>query len=133
MSDVSAELAARWYDYWRRSSGSREERKALERGEPVGVIAAYDWVAGRIEAGGVPAVEVLAALAEAAPDGDEGVTVGVGPVEDLLYSHGDDIVDVLVDQARRNPALARALAHVSLAEGSVSASSLAKLEQFIGP
>jgi hypothetical protein len=38
------------------------------------------------------------------------VTVGVGPIEDLLYIHGDAAVDLLVDHARREPALARALA-----------------------
>ena len=122
------DLARRWYDYWRRFSGTRAERKALELGEPPDIVAAHDWVSERVAEGGPASVEVLATLAEAAPD--DGLTVGVGPIEDLLYTHGDDIVDQLVDHARRVPALARALAHVSLADGSVSASSIAKLERY---
>ena len=124
------ELATRWYDYWRRLSGSREERKALQAGEPRDVVAAAEWVSELVEGGGVVAVVALVALAVAAPDGDDGVTVGVGPVEDLLYTHGDDVLDELVDHARRVPAFARALSYVSLSEGSVSTSSLAKLDQF---
>jgi hypothetical protein len=122
------DLAMRWYDYWRRLSGTRAERKALEAAEPSDVVAAHDWVAERIEAGGLAAVQVLATLAEAARD--DGMTVGVGPIEDLLYTHGDATVDLLVDHARREPALARALAHVSLADGSISAASLAKIERY---
>jgi hypothetical protein len=122
------DLAIRWYDYWRRLSGTRAERKALEAGKPSEVVAAHDWVADRIEAGGLAAVEVLATLAAAAQD--DGVIVAAGPIEDLLYTHGDATVDLLVDHARREPALAHALAHVSLADDSISPASLAKIERY---
>jgi hypothetical protein len=54
------DLVMHWYDYWRRYSGTRAERKALAAGDPSDVIAAHDWVADRIEAGGLAAAEVLA-------------------------------------------------------------------------
>ena len=127
MSDAMPhDLVERWYEYWRRSSGARSERKAIELGEPADVMAAHDWVSDKIAEGGLVAVEVLTALAEGARD--DGSIVGIGPTEDLLYVHGDEIVDLLVEQAKREPALARALVHVSLADGSVSAASLAKIK-----
>jgi hypothetical protein len=127
---ITEEFAARWYAYWRRSSGSRNERKALELGEPAEVVAAHRLVSELVEQGAPDVVRILVALAETVPDGDDPLMVGVGPVEDLLYIHGDRFVGELVDQAGRSPEFAGALRHASLAEGTLSAAAGAKLDRF---
>jgi hypothetical protein len=40
---------------------------------------------------GRPAVELLGALTDAGPAVDDGVTVGCGPLGDLLRAHGDAV------------------------------------------
>jgi hypothetical protein len=121
------EWVASWFEYHRLSSGTREQRKALELGQPVRPQAAWAWVEDRIMDGGDDAIQVIETLALRASSEGEEMAVGIGPVESLIYEHGDSVVDSLLDRARRSPPLARALRWVSLASGSVSDTSLSKL------
>ena len=119
-----------WFEYHRLSAGTREQRKALSLGQPVAVQAAHDWVADRVMDGGQSAVDVIEELAEAASTEGERSIVGIGLVEDLIYEHGDAVVDPLLTLARRSQALAEAVSWVSLASGSVSGESLARLAKY---
>jgi len=124
---VADELIANWWEYWRRAKGDRDERKALELGEPVEVCAAHDRVERRIGAGGREAVQLLAALAAAAPPGDNGMTVGAGPLESLLHEHGDSVIDEIERVARRSASFAQALSQVWLERGWLSAATERRL------
>ncbi len=124
---VTEYVADYWFDYWRRVGGTRDERKALDSGHPAAVCAAHEHVEACIRIGGAVAIDVITVLANAASGPDQLAAVGVGPIESLLYEHGEDVVDMLVDRSRREPAVARALGYVELAEGSISAKSADKL------
>jgi hypothetical protein len=124
---------ARWFEYHRLACGTREQRKALEVGQPIAAQAAYDWVQDRMIDGGLEAVDAIAELAQAASNEHEQSLVGIGPVEELIYGHGDVAVPLLLDRARQLPALAEALSWVSLASESVSNESLAKLAAYRRP
>jgi hypothetical protein len=128
---VPADVPARWFEYWRRASGTRDERKALEQGRPIEVQAAHDWIEKRIMSGGVAAIDAIAEIAEAASNPDEEAIVGIGPIEDLIHCHGDAVVDLLVERARRIPALARTLRYVSVSSGGISATSMKVLERYL--
>jgi hypothetical protein len=117
---ITDDLIASWWEYWRRARGSRDERKALSVGEPVEVCAAHELVEQRIDLGGAQAVDLLAALADAAPAGDNGTTVGAGPLETLLHEHGDSVIDEVERTARRSTSFADALAQVWLERGLLS-------------
>lgn len=112
--ELPADLAQHWYEYWRLRSGNRSERNLLERGRPTEIQQAYDFVAARVDAGGPAAVELLVALAEAAPAGDDGVTVGVGPLEGLIGNRSEGLFRVIATRARQSPAFGRALSHAVL-------------------
>lgn len=113
-------LVAAWWDYWRRSQGSRTERKELSLGQPPEAVAAYETVARVMDDGGPAAVELLVALTDAQPFDDNGITVGCGPLEDLLHDHGDSLSVYIDEHARRSPAFALALSHVWLSRGQLS-------------
>jgi hypothetical protein len=101
------ELTANWWEYWRRHSGTREERKALSLGEPLTVQEAHDYVEQQVAKGDEAAVDLLVRINDGKPH-DEGVTVGCGPLEDLLHEHGDAVIDEVERSARQNPLFARA-------------------------
>ena len=124
-------LARDWWEYHRLARGSREDRKGLERGEPAGACAARWAVNARVEAGGVAAVELVHALCRAEPVNDEGMTVGCGPLEDLVHEHGDDVIDEIEQRARLFPEFARALSHVWLEDGHVSEGTAVRLRRWI--
>ena len=126
------ELASRWWDYWRRFRGTRDERKALSVGEPAEVVAAHDQVEAQVNAGGRSAVELLVALNDAAPPGDDGLTVGVGPLGDLLHEHADALINDIEHYARVSASFRQALAHVSLERGRVSRDTEHQLSPWIG-
>ena len=122
--------AAGWFEYHRLSAGTREQRKALSLGQPVAVQAAHDWVEDRVMDGGQDAIDVIEELAEAVSTEDQRSIVGIGLVEALIYEHGDAVIDPLLTRARRSQALTEALSWVSLASGSVSDESVARLARY---
>jgi hypothetical protein len=125
------DLVPAWWDYVRRSQGSRAERKALSLGDPSDAVSAYDAVARVVESGGQEAVELLVALNDAAPAGDDGVTVGCGPLEDLLHEHGDSVATTVNDHALSSPSFARALSHVWLQQGQLSEATENQLKAWV--
>jgi hypothetical protein len=85
---------------------------ALERGEPEAWLA-Y-WLVKDHTVNNLPSVvDLLAALNDAAPAGDDGMTVGIGELDDLLHAHGDAVAEDVDRRARQNPRFARALSHTS--------------------
>jgi hypothetical protein len=126
-----AALARDWWDYWRRSRGPRDERKALSLGQPPAVQVAHGVIERRVKDGGRPAVELLVALNDAGPPDDDGVTVGTGPLEDLIHEHGDVVIDDLVEFARTVPTFALALSHVWLESGHLSKTTTERLMPWI--
>ena len=105
------ELCANWWDWHRRSRGDRAERKALEQGEPEAAWAAYWLVKEHTSNNTSGVVDLLVALNDAAPADDDGMTVGVGELEDLLTAHGDAVIEDVERCARQNPKFARAVSH----------------------
>src|ERR1022692_3586921 len=100
-------LAAGWWERHRLARGGREERKALASGEPADAQAAWDFVARSVEAGGAEAVALLVALNDAGPPDDDRVTVGSGPLEELITAHGQDLIGKIEDLARLPASFAR--------------------------
>jgi len=127
-----AQLAGDWWDYQRLSRGSREERKALELGGSARARAAHDLVDEAVQRGGSDAAELLAVLAEATPAGDDGTAVGVGPLEDLIHEHGDDLIGEIVSCARQRPQFAQALAFAWVERGHLAASTEDRLRPWVG-
>ncbi|HEU5007318.1 MAG TPA: hypothetical protein VFT67_10115 [Jatrophihabitantaceae bacterium] len=126
-------LVRDWWKYHRLARGSWQERAGLERGEPADASEARSAVAERVERGGAAAVALIEALCRAEPDGDGGMTVGCGPLEDLVHLHGDMLIEELEQSARRSEAVARALAHVWLEPGHVTATTAERLSRWIAP
>ena len=63
--------------------------------------------------GGVPGVvDLVVALAVAAPSDDALAYLGAGPIEDLLNQHGPRLVEEVEAAAVENPSVARALLSV---------------------
>ena len=109
--ELPEDLAARWYEYWRLRSGSRAERDAIAHGRPAHVQQAHDYVAARVAERGQPAVDLLVHLAEAGPAGDDGMTVGSGPLEELLRGHDRKTLELVAVAARRSALFGRAVSH----------------------
>jgi hypothetical protein len=120
-----------WWQFQTLHSGTREERKALEIGEPTEVWAAWGAVSDQIRAGGPAALELVVALIEAAPDSESVGNVAAGPLEDLVHAHGDELVDQLETLARQSPVFATALHDVWLSDGAVSSSTKERLARWI--
>jgi hypothetical protein len=127
----AAQVARDWWEYQRLSSGSRDERKALDLGIAEQPLAAHDLVDETVERGGQEAVDLLAALADAVPTGNDGAAVGAGPLEDLIHEHGDDLVSDIESYARRRPPFAQALGFVWVERGHLSAETEARLEPWV--
>src|SRR5215475_63513 len=125
------ELLAKWWEFQRRARGSRTERKTLVSGEASDLQGARDMVDDRMLAGGVEAVELLVVLNETAPADDDGVSVGCGPLEDLIHQHGDALIDVIDIIARRNPSFAKAMSHVWLERGHLTKATEARLARWV--
>lgn len=123
-------MLANWWEHHRLMSGTREERAALNHGEPAEVQAAWDAVDELVDAGGPDAVDMLAALIDLGPD-DAATFVGAGPLEDLLHAHGDDLVDEIEARARQSASFAKALSTVWLEHGSVGAETEKRLARWV--
>ena len=91
------------------SSGERGERVALDRSESPkarSALRANEVVQRTIDDGGVDAIRMIMALFDAAPVDNRVVAVGSGPLEDLVNEHGDDLVGLVEQTARRTPEIA---------------------------
>ena len=121
-----------WWRFQQLHSGTREERKQLEIGEPADVWEAWDAVLDQIQTGGSDALDLVVALIEAAPDSQGVANVAAGPLEDLVHAHGDDLVEQLETLARQSPVFATALHGVWLSDGAVSSSTKERLARWIG-
>jgi hypothetical protein len=106
------ELVAGWWLFGRLRSGTREDRKRLEAGEPIAAQAGFDGVDSRIEAGGIAAIDLILALLEAADQDGDVELVAAGPLDDLLALHAATLAPHLVQALRQNPILARAMLSV---------------------
>jgi hypothetical protein len=120
-----------WWRFQQLHSGTRDERKQLEIGEPADVWAAWNAVSDQIQAGGRAAMELVVALIDAAPDSESVGNVAAGPLEDLVHAHGDDLVEQLETLARQSPIFATALHGVWLSDGAVSSSTRERLARWI--
>ncbi|MCW2857590.1 MAG: hypothetical protein JWR52_3205 [Marmoricola sp.] len=123
-------LLAGWWEHHRLVGGTREERLALEHGEPADVQTAYDTIEALVDSGQDEAVDVLAALIDVGPDGAAAI-VGAGPLEDLLHGYGDALVDGIEERARQSRSFAKALASVWLEHGSVSPETEQRLARWV--
>jgi hypothetical protein len=76
-------------------------------------------------------VDLLVALADAAPNDLALATLGAGPVEDLITSHGEEFVETIDEAARRSESFRKALRCVWY-QSSVDESVRVRLQRF-GP
>jgi hypothetical protein len=125
------QLTAGWWEYWHLAQGSRSQRKALELGEPAGAWAARSAVEDAVNAGGVEALRVIAALLETAPDSSSAGLVAAGPLEDLVHKHGDVLVDEIDRLARQSPKFRQAMADIWLSTGAVGPDTERRLQRWI--
>lgn len=101
-----------YWEYWRLSRGTRDDR--IHAG---GRRRSHEAVDDAVEAGEPGVVELLVALAEAAPSEEDAGLIGAGPIEELLSCHaarlatpaGADLVDAIDTAARRSARFRRAL------------------------
>src|SRR5207244_405615 len=89
-------IDAYWEQYRLSTSGDRGERLRLDEW-----FWAWEDVERAVHDADGDVVELLVALAEAAPDGALGY-VGAGPIENLIDRHGARFVDQIDDAARRS-------------------------------
>lgn len=109
---VEQQLLDDYWEYWRLSRGSREERLRAK-----GRRRSHEVLDDAVEIGDVGVVELLVALAEAAPSEEDAGLVGAGPRDELLFSHsarlatpdGADLVEAIDTAARPSERFRRAL------------------------
>jgi hypothetical protein len=124
-------LIVNWWRFQHLSSGTRDERIALEAGQPVDVIEANAYVKDQVALGGPAAIDLIVRLVEAAPASDAVTTVGAGPLEDLVQEHGDELIAELETSARRSPVFAEALGAVWLEAGDVTSDTAERLAPWL--
>jgi len=128
---VFDDLVTGWWEYQRLLRGSRDERQALLAGHPAHVYASWTQVTERITAGGLPALDLVAALVEGAPTDADVSLVGAGPLEDLVHKHGNSLASEIANLASRNPSFEHALSGVWLAHGVLTPAAEERLSQWI--
>lgn len=124
-----------YWEHWRLAEGDREERLRAERGS-----VAHERVSDAVESGNPDVVELLVALAEAAPSDSDAGLIGAGPLEELLSVHGARLVtrdgaqllDAIDTGARRSARFRRALRSAYMGD-EVPAPVRSRLQRFLGP
>jgi hypothetical protein len=114
-----ADIVLEYWKHWRRSGGDRADRLEAQKGS-----WAHDVVYDAVEAGDPAVIELLAALAEAAPSEEDAGLVGAGPLEDLLSVHGvslltaegSALLEAIDAAARRSVRFRRALRSVYMGD-----------------
>jgi hypothetical protein len=132
--DVTGFRVEDWWMFHELSGGGREERLELEGGSsPTAAAArtAFDHVQDVIDAGGVEALALIVELLGAGPDPEGAVTVGAGPLEDLVCEHGAELIDEVERLTRTDPAFTRALESVWLESGVLPAVVEARLARWV--
>ena len=81
--------------------------------------------------GGTPALELVVALAEAAPDGPIMWFLGAGHVEVLITADGDELIDEIERRAAESERFRLALGGAWLTPGWVSVSTEARLANLV--
>lgn len=112
----------------------REDRVELERGESPraqSAWAARERVERMVDDGGEAAIRVILELLATAPDHKGTVAVGAGPLEDLVNSHGDELVDQIEQAARQRPDFAASLRSVVVEDGSLRADTAELLARWL--
>ena len=94
--------------YWRQYQLSLSDAVA-DREAADTLFQVWEEVNEAAQFGRAGVVELLVALAEAAPDDLALATLGAGPIEDLITSHAEEFVDELDDAARRSSPFRTAL------------------------
>jgi len=117
--------------YWRQYQLSLSDAVA-DREAADTLFQVWEEVNEAAQFGRAGVVELLVALAEAAPDDLALATLGAGPIEDLITSHAEEFVDELDDAARRSSPFRTALRNVWYDE-SVDASIRGRLQRFGTP
>jgi hypothetical protein len=92
---------------------------------------AFSVVYDRMKTGGVQAVDLVRALIEAAPKQSDLWSIGAGPMEDLVRAHGDELVDLLVGSADRDPRFAEALSCVWVKRETLRPTTAQRLSQYL--
>lgn len=128
---LNDDLVDCWWEYQRRLRGTPEERRALEAGHPAIVYARWNEVNARVARGGLPAVDVISALLQAAPDGEGAMLVAAGPLEDLVRKHGDVLAEDIEYMAMRDERFRYALGGVWLPPGVLQPEAERRLAQWI--
>lgn len=114
------DLASRWWAYRVMWSAGREDWLQLEASDDPDVVAvreASSDVFMLMNAGGPVALELARVLVHAAPDEDDLGAVCIGPLQELLFHHGDDLAPQIDALAGRDEQFAAALAWVSVPDG----------------
>ena len=128
---AEADLVAGWWEYCRLAVGSRADRLRLEAGEPASAVAAWEAVGERIDRGGGAALDLVAALLDAARDDEEVGEVGAGPLEDLLAQHGSALAEEVERLAGREPRFRAALRAVWLSPGELGSAAERRLARWL--
>ena len=116
------------------SAGERGDRVELERAASPGAREAwraYELVQQTMNIGGADAIRLIQALLATAPGDEGGVAVGTGPLEDLLNEHGNDLVDLVEQAARRSPKFAQALRLVAVEQGTLRPETTDRLARWL--
>lgn len=85
-------------------------------GEPADAVRAAEQVREIIDDGGTRAVGLVADLLDHAANDDAVIAVAAGPLEELLYSHWDDVIEKIEALARAGGPIRRALSVVWLSD-----------------
>jgi hypothetical protein len=93
---------------------------------------AWEEVDRRVRSSSEEGWSITKSLLAAAADDAELMYVAAGPLEDLLHLHGEAIVDEVVNAARRDPKIRRALGGVWGAT-SMKPRVVAAIRRILGP
>jgi hypothetical protein len=125
-------LVREWLQYARLATGTAEDRarlRALDTSDPL--IDAEGDIGVAVGDGGSDALNLVVALAEAAPDGPIMWFLGAGHVEVLITAHGDDLIDEIERCASQSERFRVALGGAWLTHGWVSPDTEARLSRFV--
>lgn len=112
VASPSDELPRAFLRLYQASAGHREDRLAVDAH-----FWAYERVTEIVATGGREAVDVIDSLLRVG-EGDDWYLayVGAGPIEDLLYTHGADVADVIAERCRADASWRSAVSAVYWAD-----------------
>jgi hypothetical protein len=121
-----------WLEYARLATGRDEDKARLRALDTADAPwAAEDEINVVLGEGGSPALELLVALAEAAPDGPITSFLGASHVEVLITEHGDDLIDEIETRATESERFRVALGGAWLTPGWLSPGTEARLANLV--